>query len=784
MNVVIDVRLRQEPPYLPVVVSRNTPQLADIYANKTQIWGDPSHPAHDELRGVCASNTVSGLPPGDPDAFQFEGSGKTCPVDPRPRPLLTLPTNCSAALATRYEAFSWEGELDSGSALTHNAADKPQPFTGCGALPAFDPSISAQPTSKAAESPSGLDFSLQIEDEGLTSTEEGARSKSQIRKVVVTLPEGMTANPSQAEGLEVCSEEDLDNETLQAEPGEGCPQASKIGSLEVESPLVEEPVKGALFVAKPFENLAEDSLLAVYVVFKNPQLGIIVKQPLKVTPDPKTGQLVTVADEIPQLPFSSFRLHFREGGRSPLVTPPTCGPHEVKAQITPWAGTAPIETTSSFEILSGPNEGPCPPAGQPFEPGFDAGSQNNAAGRFSPFAMRLTRRDGDQDMTRFDATLPPGVVAKLAGVDKCPDAQIALAKAKTGKAEQASPSCPLNSRIGGVKGGAGVGSQLTYVPGDVYLAGPFGKAPLSAVAIVPAVAGPFDVGTVVYRQALLVNPRTGVVTADGALSDPLPHILAGIPLRVRDVQVRIDRSSFTLNPTNCEAMATKASIWGGGANPFSLLDNAPVARLARFQAADCASLPYKPRLKLKLRGGTRRGAHPALRTIFEPRAGDANSELVRVRFPRSAFIDQSHFRTICTRVQFAADSCPPDATYGQVRAFTPLLSDPLEGPAILRSSDNDLPDLVFDLHGLVDFEAVVRIDSIRGGLRATATDLPDVPVSKVTIDMQGGKKGLFVNSRNLCAAKNRATVRLDGHNGKRFSPHPVVRAKCRRGRKR
>jgi hypothetical protein len=787
-NIVVDAGLSPDPPYNAFAASRNTIQaLEGLYGSVIQLWGDPSDPDHDELRGPCGSQSAL-LAPGD-IGFEFESTGKSCPVAPRPKAFLTLPTNCSGPLATSYEALSWNDldedgapDSDAGFALTHDPLGNPAPLRECGKL-GFHPSISARPTSRAAQSPTGLDFSLDVEDEGLTSVT--GRRQSDIRKAIVTLPEGMTANPSVAEGLEVCSEDNLDDEALSSAPGEGCPQASKIGTLEVESPLVEEPIDGALYQATPHANLAEDSLLAFYMVFKNPQLGIIVKLPVKVLPDPETGQLMAISDDLPQVPFSHFRLHFREGGRSPLVSPPLCGTYEVSAELTPWSDATPYTATSAFQIISGPNEGPCSQGGTPpFEPGFAAGSQSNAAGAYSPFSMRLTRRDGDQDLTRFDATLPPGVVAKLAGVSRCFDAQIARARTKTGIGELQSPSCPANSRIGSVIGGAGVGPQLTYVRGTIYMAGPFGGAPLSAVAVVPAVAGPFDVGTVVYRQALRVNPRTGEVTADGAGSDPLPHILAGIPLVVRDVQVHVDRSQFTINPTSCDPFATEAAIWGGGINAFSVADDSPVQRQARYQAASCASLGFKPRLSLKLKGGTKRGAHPRLRAVLRPRSGDANISGTVVRLPRSAFLDQGHIRTICTRVQYAAKACPEGAVYGHVRAFTPLLSEPLEGPAYLRSSNHNLPDLVYSLRGLVDFEAVARIDSKKGGIRATFTGVPDAPISKVIVNMEGGSKGLIVNSTDLCAEKHRANVRFDAHNGKRHTVKPLMQASCGKSKQR
>jgi hypothetical protein len=298
------------------------------------------------------------------------------------------------------------------------------------------------------------------------------------------------------------------------------------------------------------------------------------------------------------------------------------------------------------------------------------------------------------------------------------------------------------------------------------------------VGIVSAVAGPFDVGTVVVREALQVNPRTGQVTADGAHSDPIPHILAGIPLSVRDIQVHVDRPSFTYNPTSCDPFATKAGIWGGGMNLFSIADDSPVSREDRFQAANCSQLAFKPRLSLKLKGGTRRGSNPALHSVLRPRNDDANISSAVVRFPRSAFLDQAHIRTICTRVQYAAKACPPGAIYGHVRAFTPILAEPLEGPLYLRSSNHNLPDVVFSLHGLVDFEAVGRVDSKSGGIRLTFTGVPDAPISKVVVDMQGAKKGLIINSTNLCAAKHRANVHFGAHNAKQTTIKPLVQAGC------
>jgi hypothetical protein len=392
--------------------------------------------------------------------------------------------------------------------------------------------------------------------------------------------------------------------------------------------------------------------------------------------------------------------------------------------------------------------------------------------------MRLTRNDGDQDLTKFSATLPPGMIAKLAGTSECPDQSIEAAKAKSGRQEQQSPSCPASSQIGHVLGGAGVGQVLTYAEGKIYLAGPYQGAPLSVAAIVPAVAGPFDVGTIVTRQALQLDPRTGVVTADGDRSDPIPHILAGIPLKVRDVRVYVDKPNFTLTPTSCDPFQTTAQIWGGGTDVFSSTDDTPHSLADRFQVANCQSLGFKPRLDLKLKGGTKRGGHPALTGTYTPRAGDANLKGLVLRLPRSAFLDQGHIRTICTRVQFAQKSCPQAAIYGHATAYTPLLDQPLSGPVYLRSSNHNLPDFVAELHGIVDVEAVARIDSKAGGIRATFSEVPDAPLSKVVVQMQGQKKGLIVNSTDLCAKAHRANLQLEAQNGKRLSARPEMRAGC------
>jgi len=760
--VTVEVGVNPGPPYNLVARANNITQAALFYGSKLTLWGNPADPIHDPLRGHCIDYDA-----GTPEPVSL---GK-CFVGLPEKPFMTLPRSCTGPLRTIFEVTAWNtGEKSLRESI-------PIETTGCSKL-GFSPVISAQPTNKSAEGPTGLDFDLDIEDVGLTSP--GGTAHSDIRKAVVTLPEGVTVNPSQAEGLRTCGPGQFELEKKNFEFGAGCPAASKIGTIEVETPLLEgELLKGTVFVAAPYEN-PFNSLIALYMTIKHPERGISVALAGKVEPDPRTGQLITTFDDLPQLPFSHFRFHFREGGRSPLVTPPTCGTYETRAVFTPWAKPdSPYPTTSSFKVTSGVNGGPCPPAIPPFAPDFVAGSINNNAGSFSPFYMRLTREDGEQSMTRFSSILPPGVTGKLAGVAKCADVAIVLAKAKTGRQEQMSPSCPLSSRIGHVLAGAGVGSQLTYVPGQIYLAGPYKGAPLSVAVITPAVAGPFDIGTVVVREALTINPTTAEVEVDGAASDPIPRILAGIPLKLRDLRVHVDRENFTLNPTSCDHSSVRATLFGSFADVFNPADDVPVGLSSPYQASNCARLGFKPRLSVRLKGGTRRATHPALRSVLRTRPGDSNIGKAVITLPHSAFLEQAHIRTICTRVQFAAKTCPRGAIYGKARAFTPLLDEPLEGPVYLRSSSNDLPDLVAALHGVVDINLVGRVDSVKASIRASFENAPDAPVTKFVLNMQGGKKGLIVNSRNLCVRKSRATVAFTGHNGKPYKFNPVVRADCK-----
>ena len=681
----------------------------------------------------------------------------------------------------------------SGAVATHDDAVPPNPqgMIGCGKL-GFGPATDAQPSSISAETAAGIDFTVDVSDEGLKNSEGTANAD--IEAIEVAFPPGVTANPGAAEGLGVCSAEQFEAEELEAPPGVGCPEASKLGSVEAETPLLENhPLHGSVYLAAPDDPESAgqenpfDSLIALYLVVEDPELGIFITQAGEVEPNLKTGQIITRFEELPPFPLAHVDVHLRSGPRAPLITPPTCGHYTTKALLTPSSGAAPLPSSSSFEITSGPGGGPCPTSGTPpFAPGFEAGSQNNAAGAYSPFSMHIVRQDGEADLTRFSAVLPSGVTGKIAGVAKCSDAAIAAAKGKTGKAELASPSCPASSQLGHVLGGAGVGTALTYVPGSLYLAGPFNGDPLSVVAIVPAVAGPFDAGTVVTRVALTLNPVTAEVEVDGAASDPIPHILKGIPLKVRELRVSTDRPNFTLNPTSCAEKQTRATIGGGGADPFTSADDTLAAAISRYQAASCASLAFKPKLTLSMTGGTKRNDHPALSSVltYPPGPGYANIAKAVVTLPHSEFIDPEHLGNPCTRVQFKANACPPETVLGTARATTPLLDEPLEGPVYFRSNGGErkVPDVVAVLHGLFDLELVGYVDSKNARIRTTFATPPDAPVTKFTLKLKGGKEGLLVNSANLCAQKRKVGIVLTAQNGRRQESEPALQVKGCKGK--
>jgi hypothetical protein len=769
-----------------------------IFNLQAQLWGEPSGSAHDQIRGLCNGLV---LPP--------------CKAAEQKTALLTMPSDCPGKPITfKAHADSWEEPTVEHEAEYANAelAGNPVSVEGCDEL-AFEPTIKVRPTTNLTDSPSGLDVDLhqELDLEGLSTALEGL-STANLKDATVTFPAGLSVNASQADGLAACTSEQIGLKTsIGATPihfskvPASCPDAAKLGTVEVSTPLlaqhdgehkvlrdpetgevITEPLHGSVYLAKPFDN-PFGSLIAVYLTVEDPQTGIVAKLAGKVEPDPLTGQLSTKFTENPEQPLEDIRVHLFDGPRAGLQTPATCPsnvPYTTTTDLTPWSAPEGVDEhpESSFIPTTAPGGGPCPQseAQMPNSPTFTAGTISPAAGAYSPLVMKLARQDGSQRLTRFDFTAPPGLSAKLAGVAECSEAQIARAQARShpeeGALEKADPSCPTNSEVGVVDAGAGAGPTPLYVQGHVYLAGPYKGAPLSFVVITPAVAGPFDLGVVVTRAAVYLDSTTAQAHV---VSDPFPAILDGIPLDLRSVAVKVGRPKFTLNPTSCDPK----TFVGGATSVLGQI--APLSE--RFQAGGCKALPYKPKLHTRLFGPIHRGGHPRFRAVFEAKPGEANTARLVLALPHSEFIDQSHFRTICTRVQFAANQCPAGSIYGRIKAITPLLDYPLEGPIYLRSSSHELPDAVAALRGPpsqpLEVDVVGRVDSVNGGIRTTVETVPDAPLTKAVVTLQGAKKGLFQNSTNICKGVHRASLKLDGQNGKVSDSNPVMKADCPKAHK-
>jgi hypothetical protein len=609
----------------------------------------------------------------------------------------------------------------------------------------------------------------------------GAESATaHLRDAVVKLPAGMTVNPPSADVLAACSLSQVGMSSAGVADGNPvtCPDASILGKATVITPSLDHPLPAVVYLARQNEN-PFGSLLAIYLVIDDPESGIRIKLPGKIEPDPVTGQLTVSFRENPQTPVEDIRMSFFGGPHASLKTPAACGTHTVTSALTPW--TAPEGETktpsSSFALTNGPGGGACPPAGAgaPNQFSFVAGTADPTAKAYTPFSLKLSRADGTQQLSKIDTTLPKGLIGKLAGVPYCPDAALAAAANKSGKAEQAASSCPAASQVGTVDVGSGAGPTPIYVSGKAYLAGPYKGAPLSLAVITPAVAGPFDLGTVVVRNALYVEPETAQVHA---VSDPLPTILQGIPLNLRSVAIKLDRPDFTLNPTNCDPLA----ITGSALSVF----NQAAALSSPFQVDECGRLGFKPSLRFSLKGETKRSGNPAVTAVLKAPKGDANIAKTTVLLPSTSFIDNNHISNPCTRVQFNENACPAKSVLGIARAFTPLLDEPLEGPVYFRANggERELPDLVADLNGQIHVTLVGFIDSVgkkgseKRRVRTRFANVPDAPVSKFVLRLYGGKRGLIENSVNLCRSPGAATVQMDAQNGKTHDFDTPFAAKC------
>jgi hypothetical protein len=742
--------------------ARDLPELFSITGIQISIWGTPWSILHNPQRGDCLNEA-------EPQFGWSKCSIGRPAVNPA-TPLLTMPTSCEGPLAFKATATSWQGDAVSREV-------QGQTLSQCNTL-AFEPLAFTQLSDPRASSPSGYEFDINVNTQGVTDPE--LRAPTPVRKAVVTLPEGVTINPSVGSGLGVCEPGQYLAETPTSPPGAGCPNESKIGDFTVRSPLFAGIIDGSIFLAAPFRN-PSGSLIAIYLVAKSEDRGVLVKVAGELAADPVTGRLTATFDRLPQLPYSELRIHFREGQRSPLATPGHCGQVFTEAELTPWRNATPRRFSLPLSITSGAGGGPCPAGTPPFLPKATGGSLNPRAGSYSPFYLHLTRTDTEQEFTSYSATMPPGLLGKVAGVPYCPEADIARAATRTGVEERDDPSCPAASLIGRTTAGYGVGTVLTYAPGNLYLAGPYRGSSFSVVAIDSALVGPFDLGVVIVRSAIRIDPVTTQASIDATGTDPIPHIIDGIPIHLRDIRAYIDRPNFTINPTSCERSEIASAMNGSGALFGDQADDSLATATAPYQPFDCGSLGFKPKVLLSLKGGTKRGRHPALKVIVQPRPGDANIDAAQVALPPSLFLDQANIKSICTRVQFASQNCPEASVYGHVKVFTPLLEEPMEGPVYLRSSENVLPDLVFVLRGHgIEVDLAGKIDSQGGGLRGSFEALPDAPVSRFVLNLKGGKRGLLVVAADLCKEAQLANARFVGQNEQGLRWHPRVGVKCKR----
>ena len=735
----IDISVRTAADYGVTATVHDASGQAALISAITTLWGVPADLNHDEQR-LSAFEAVVGCP----------GTACLAPEGKRPSglgplPFLSNPSACEAQeLDFTARTYQAAGRLFTGPPALLPAT------TGCANL-RFEPSFQIEPTSHRAGAPTGLSAVLKIPQSDAASLP----ATSAMRAARVTLPEGITIASGAAQGLEACSDQQVG---LGREVDSDCPNGAKLGTAKVLSPSLPEAIHGSIYQRVPEPG----NIFRVWLV--TDEFGLHLKIPGEIRPNPSTGRLTAEFKETPQLPVEEIDLEFKGGERAPLKNPDSCGVYATEFAFTPWSSSTPLTGEAQFEVTEGCNTGG-------FAPTLSAGTENPVAGAFSPFALTLKQESAEQNLAGLSITLPPGLSAKLAGVPLCPESSVP------------SGDCPASSQVGSAALALGPGPSPLWItqpgrsPTAVYLAGPYNGAPYSLLVKVPAQAGPFDLGSVLTRVALNINPETAQVRAT---SDPLPQILAGVPISYRTVHLGIDRGEFTLNPTNCEAMGIDGTATSSKGVNSALTD--------RFQVGECAALPFRPMLTLALKGATHRTANPPLIATLLTRPGEANIARVQVKLPPSAFLDNSHIRTVCTRPQFAADACPAGSIYGKASAASPLLDYPVSGPVYLRSNpEHELPDLVVKLKGPdslpIEVDLVGRTDSVKGALRNTFEAVPDVPVSSFHLELFGGSRGLIEMSSGFCS-RPRAVVKITGQNGRSHDTRPLVKSSCPRSTKR
>jgi hypothetical protein len=724
---------------------RGAPDLLVINSAEAIVWGVPADPAHDDLRLTPHEALECGYPCEAPN-------GQSRPSGLGPLPLMTNPTTCGPQrVGFAVTSYSLPGEV------FRDSAPLP-PITGCDRL-GFAPTISVSATNTHTDSPSGLRVVAEVPGDGLEH--ENTLAPAAIKTVTAELPEGVTLNTSAAAGLGGCSEREIGlvgaaPPRFDAEPA-ACPDASRIGTTKIESPILERPLDGSIFLATPQKN-PFDSLTAVYLVAEGD--GMNVKLAGRLDRDVNSGRLTIRFDELPQQPISDIEIVFKGGSRGLLTTPATCGTYNSSATLLAWAGQTKT-ATPTFETTSNPGGGPC--GTRPFLPTFSAGTIRPVAGAASDFVLRVTRAPGEQALSSLSATLPAGLLPGISGVAKC---RLSAAEAR---------SCPADSNVGtaSILSGSGPNPLRLPEPGSppapIYLGGPYRDAPLSLIVTMPVEVGPFELAPQVVQVALDVNPVTARVTAS---SDPFPQIVEGIPIAYRELRLELNRPGFVRNPTSCNPDRVSARI--------TSLEGATFDTGTRFQVGSCSRLPFRPRLGVAFEGRHARNAHPRLRVALQGHPGDASISSVSVLLPATELLDGSHISKVCLRSEFASGRCPKNSIYGQATLKTPLLDGALRGPIYLRASRHRLPDLVADLGGAIRLEVVGRIDAVHKRLRASFKGIPDAPMTRFALNLDGGHRGLLVNTVDLCRSRPRMSGQVNSHNGRHKNVRPFVKVACPR----
>jgi hypothetical protein len=718
--VVIVPRVRTGSDYGITAMFEDIPDAFTFTEGKLTLWGVPTEAGHNSERGPCW---------GSSGYFDGSKAGGECPSSGVSKPFLSLPTSCAGPLHFSARVDSYEDPGVYSEAQTTTPA-----LTGCEKL-AFAPDVVAQPEPAQAASPSGLSVEIEVPQ---TYNNPVGLAESNLKDTTVTLPAGVAVNPSAGDGLAGCSEEQFG---LHDASEVACPEASKVGSVEITTPLLENPLRGGVYLAQQGDLPGNGSnpfgsLLALYLTVRDPQSGVLVKLAGEVTPDPVTGQLVTTFLNNPQVPFSNLKLSFFAGPRAALVNPPLCGSYTTSTQMTPWSGEASATPGWTFQINSGPSGTPCT-AAQPFSPQLVSGTVSNQAGAFTPYSLTFFRSDGEQNLAQIQVSTPPGLLGSLTGVTLCEEPQ----------AQQG--TCGPDSLIGSVTVGVGAGSNPYYVTGKAYLTGSYNGAPYGLSFVVPAIAGPLNLGTVVVRAAVNVNPSTAALTVT---SEPLPQILQGVPLNIRAVNVTLNREHFIFNPTNCNPLAVSATLTS------ALGASVPVS--TRFQATNCTSLAFTPKFTVTTSGKTSRAGGASLDARIQVPAGgsQANFARVKVELPKALPSRLTTLQKACTAQVFQTNpaGCPAASLVGYAKATTPLLPVTLTGPAYFVSHGGEaFPSLIVVLQGYgvrVDLVGATFI-SKKGITSSTFASVPDVPVNTFELYLPEGPYSALAANGTLCKQK-------------------------------